>query len=141
MRSSVVYVFVALLTAALCIRLYSRGGPFFERPISVFEHVGEGHKDLDDTIILCRRAAPLIPRGATVACFHPLNGVDQYDSASFLTAVGFLPKQQVLPPDTASNITPPEQSAQYVIAIGERFTNPHYEAIVEWPEGRLYKVR
>jgi len=135
----VVYAFTVLLTAALCVRLYTRGRPYFRRPLTVFQHVGPEHHDVDDVVVLCRQVAPMLPRGATVTCFRPIDGVAPLSASEFLTAVGQLPKQHIFPPQNASLISPPQDSPQYVIAIRDPFTHPRYSVVAEFPEGRLYK--
>jgi hypothetical protein len=133
LRERTVYVFALLLTIALCVRLYTRGGPYFEWPWTVFQHVGPGPHEEDDVILACQRAAPLIPRNATVTCFTAAAGVPQ-PGIDFMTAVGFLPRQRVLPPSA--------DGVQYVITLGaEPYTHPSYVEIASWPEGRLYKLR
>jgi hypothetical protein len=133
LRERTVYVFALLLTIALCVRLYTRGGPYFERPRTVFQHVGPEHHEEDDVILACQRAAPLIPRNATVTCFHAAAGVPRPGN-DFMTAVGFLPRQRVLPPGAGG--------VQYAISLGaETYANPAYAEIATWPEGRLYKLR
>jgi hypothetical protein len=131
----VVAALTILLAVALCIRIASRGGPYFERPSTITEHVGAMHGDFDDVLVLCRRAASRMPRGASVACFRP-NGGDDY-----LIAVGQLPKQQVWPAYGAARDRKCDDVPAYVLAVREPFTHPCFVQIDEWPEGRLYRSR
>jgi hypothetical protein len=129
-----------LLGAALAWRLYSRGGPYLEPPRTVVDHVGRGTHETRDALIILPRVARLLPRGANVTCFRPIGGQEHYDSPNYLTAVGMLPHQTVLPPFVAGLLTPRNELVEYVVAIREPFTHPYYVPIAEWPEGRVYRV-
>jgi len=87
------------------------------------------------------RIRPLLPRGAQVTCFRPINGEQNYDLPNFFTAVGQLPDQMVQPPFFAARDAPATSLVEYVIAIRDPFTHPAYHVVAEFPEGRLYKVR
>jgi hypothetical protein len=131
---------IALLAAALMARLASRGGPYLESPRTIVDHVGPNRHETADALIILPRVAKLLPRGADVTCFRPAGGQEQYDAANFLTAVGMLPRQNVLPPFVAGLLTPRNELVEYVVAIREPFTHPAYVPIAEWPEGRVYRV-
>jgi len=125
-------------------RLASRGAPYFEQPRTIVDHVGNGKgngkHETRDALILLPRVAKLLPRGANVTCFRPLRGQQRYDAANYLTAVGMLPHQNVLPPFVAGLETKRKDLVEYVVAIREPFTHPAYVPIAEWPEGRVYQV-
>jgi hypothetical protein len=141
----VIAVGVVLLTAATIARLALRGGPYFQIPQTVMDHVDR----LDAPYVVNPTRVPLavipqlarfIPRGAEVTCFRPSFGREHYDAPSFLTAIGQLPRHRVLPPFAAALNTPREQLTEYVIAIDEPFNHPAYKLVAEVPHGRLYKV-
>lgn len=121
-------------------RLYTRGGPYLERPETIVDHVGPHKHMTRDALVLLPRVRRLIPRGATVTCFQPVNGAQQYDPLNVLAAVGQLPAQKVLMPFSAGIDTPRQWLVEYVVAIRQPFTHPAYRMIAEFPEGRLYKV-
>ena len=128
------------LVVALVLVLGARGGPYFNHPVTVVEHVARQKHDTRDALLLLPRVRPLLPRGATVACFHPVNGKWQYDAASFHAAIGQLPQQFVLPAFSAAEGIPKETMVRYVVALDTPFTNPSYRLVQEFPDGRLYEV-
>ena len=143
--TKIITLSVLLLTAAAVARLALRGGPYFEIPQTVMDHVDR----LDAPYVVNPTRVPLaviprlarfIPRGADVTCFRPAFGREQYDAPSFLTAIGQLPRNHVLPPFAVTLHTPREQLTEYVIAIDEPFQHPAYKLIAQVPHGRLYKV-
>jgi hypothetical protein len=143
-RAAMASAFV-LLTVATIVRLWSRGGPYLDAPRTIVDHVDRMDapwvaNPTRTPLEVIPRLARFIPRGAEVACFRPLAGQQQYDTPSFLTAIGQLPRNRVLPAFTARLDTPPPLLAEYVIAIDEPFTHPAYRLLAEVPGGRLYKV-
>jgi len=139
-EKAVIAAATLILLIAFVHRLYTRGGPYFQRPQTIMDHVGPNKHDTRDALILLPQIRPLLPRGAEVTCFRPLNGEAQYDASNYLTAVGQLPDQIVRPPLLAIRDLPPASLVEYVIAIGEPFNHPAYHVVAEFPEGRLYKV-
>jgi hypothetical protein len=131
---------VVLLAAALLGRLYSRGGPYFARPLTIVDHTGPIKHDTADALHLLPRVEPLLPRGATVTCFRPHDGEQQFDMANYFAAVGGLPHQQVWPPFTASRDMKCKDVVDYVVAVGSPFVHPCFAQIAEFPEGRLYQA-
>lgn len=129
-----------LLTAALLVRLVSRGGPYFDRPQTIVDHVGREKHETRDALILLPKVAPLIPRGAEVTCFRPGGGQMQYDVPNYFAAIGALPRHNVQPPFVASLNTPRNELVEYVIAIEQPFDHPYFHVVATFPEGRLYKV-
>jgi len=117
-----------ILLLACIARLYTRGGPYFERPFTIVDHVGPGKHETRDALLLLPKVRPLLPRGARVTCFEPGNRDTMPD---FLTAVGQLPQQTV--------VSPNGDLPQYVIAVRRPFTNTSYRVVAEFPEGRLYR--
>ena len=129
-----------VLAAALLWQLADRGGPYFNHPVTIVEHVARQKHDTRDALLLLPRVRPLLPRNATVTCFHPRDGKWQYDAASFHAAIGQLPQQFVLPPFSAAENIPKETMVRYVVALETPFTNPSYRLVKEFPDGRLYEV-
>ena len=129
-----------LLLVALVHRLYTRGGPYFSRPETIVDHVAPNKHETRDVLILLPKVRPLLPRGALVTCFRPVNGEQNYDTPDFFAAVGQLPDQTVLPPFAASVGSKPSDLVEWVIAVWKPFTHPSYRVVAEFPEGRLYRV-
>jgi hypothetical protein len=129
-----------LLTGAMVVRLASRGGPYFDRPATIVDHVGREKHEVRDALTLIPRVAPMIPRSAIVTCFRPAGGQMQFDAPDYFAAVGLMPKYTVFPPFVASLSTPRNELVDYVIAIREPFDHPYFHVVRTFPEGRLYKV-
>lgn len=143
-RSAVAYALTLLLTGAFAARLYTRGGPYFERPATVMDHVGPTRHETRDALVLLPKTRPLLPRRAIVACFKPVAGMaDPNDMPDYFVAIGQLPQQQVVPPFYAMLNVGIESVPQYVVAVGGApFEHPHYRLVREFlPEGRLYQVQ
>ena len=121
--------------------LFDRGGPYFDKPATVVEHVYRKKHDMRDALLALDDIRPLLPRGAQVACFSPdKEGKFRNDTASFHAAVAALPNQFVLPPFSAAEGIPKNTMVEYVIAVDNPFTHPDYHLEAEYPTGRLYKV-
>lgn len=139
---AVVTVLALLLVAALAGRLYTRGGPYLERPQTIVDRVGPIKHEVRDALVLLPKVRPLLPRGVEVTCFHPVDGAaPPEDTENFLAAVGQLPHQSVVPPFTALADVPRKNLVEYVVAVREPFTHRDYEEIAAFVEGRLYRVR
>ena len=142
MRDKAERVVILLASMALLIALihlvWDRGGPYFEPPTTIVEHVFRTKHDVRDVLVLLPKVRPLLPRGATVTCFRPVNGKFVYDLPNFNAAIGQLPHQVVIPPFSAAEDIPRKTLVQYVIAVNEPFTHPAYRLVAEFPEGRLY---
>ena len=131
-----------LLVAALAWRLYTRGGPYFARPETMVDHVGPRKHESRDVLVLLPKVRPLLPRGARVTCFRPVDGAaPEEDTFNFFPAVGQLPHQKVDPPFIAMNDVPRKNLIDYVIAVRVPFTHPLYREIAAFPEGRLYRLQ
>jgi hypothetical protein len=129
-----------ILLIAFIHRLYTRGGPYFQLPETIVDHVGPNQHETRDALMVLPRIRPLLPRGAQVTCFRPINGDQNYDVPNYFAAVGQLPDQIVQPPFFAAQDVPTTSLIEYVIAIRTPFTHPAYHLVAEFPEGRLYKV-
>jgi hypothetical protein len=130
-----------LLTIALIARLISRGGPYFEGPLTIVDHVAPQPHETRDALLLLPKVTPMIPRGAFVTCFRPEKGQQHFDLPNYFTAVGGLPRQTVLPPFVASRSAPRQKLVEWVIAVRDPFTHPGYDLVAAFPEGRLYRVK
>jgi len=137
----VAYGGALLLSVATIDRYIARGGPFFERPRTIVDHVAPRQHATRDALILIPQIEPLLPRGSEVTCFRPRNGHAWDDTDTYLTAVGLLPHQFVLPPFTAASELRGEQVTEYVIAVGAPFEHPSYAPVAGFPNGWLYKRR
>lgn len=132
-RHILIYAAALVFAAALVLRFQSLGGPFFEFPETVQDHVSPHRYPSADAIVLSRTAAKLLPRGATVTILHPPDAPN-YDATHFLTGVGLLPHQIVIAQDL-------ERRPDYVLAVREPLVHPNYELMAEVKGGRIYKVR
>lgn len=122
----------AVLLMLLLVRRYARqGGPYFEMPETVEEHMSPIKPLSRDAIVLSRRAEPLMPRGTSVTVIAPVLAPN-YDATHYLAASGLLPHHHV--------VAPPVELSQpdFVIAIGEPDPREGYRLLAEFPEGRLY---
>ena len=133
-RAIAIFAAAALFAAALVQRFVRLGGPYFAFPRTVQDHVAPVPYPSRDVILLARRAAEIIPRGATVTALQP-SLAPNFDVTHWMTAFGMMPRHRVVPPEFAG-ATPP----QYVLAVREPFTNPRYRLITELPEGRIYEL-
>jgi hypothetical protein len=132
-RAAVIYAAAALLAAALVHRFYALGGPYFEFPKTVQDHVAPFLFPSRDVILLAGRAADIIPRGATVTAINPLEAPN-YDVTLWMTAFGMMPRHRVVPPEFDK--APP----QYVLVVREPFASAKYRLMTELPEGRIYEL-
>lgn len=120
--------------AVLLVRaLYYRGGPHFEIPATVFDHETYVTPLTRQAIVMCRRAEPLMPRGASLTVIDPA-GAPNYDFTHYLTASGMLPRHRVFHPSLKEG----EPWPDFVIALGAPLEHPGYRLVREFPEGRLY---
>lgn len=133
LRQTLISVAALVFAVALVLRFRSLGGPFFEFPETVQDHVSVHRYPSADAIVLSRSAAKLLPRGATVTILHPPDA-PHYDVTHFLTGVGLLPHQIVIAQDL-------DRRPEYVLALREPLVHPHYELMAEVEGGRIYKVR
>jgi len=123
------------MTVLLVRQLFSRGGPYFEIPETVYDHVSPGSPPLNrQAIVISRRIEPLLPRGASVTVIAPALAPN-YDVTHYLTASGFLPHQHVVHPTLGVG----EQWPDYIIALGRPLDHPGYRLVREYAEGRLYQ--
>ncbi len=133
MRLAVVVVaFSAALTMALIAKLAHRGNvPPFAPTVTIVDR----STWLDDPVrklpILLPKVATVIPRGATVACFMPVNG-KRNDDYCTLVATGYLLRQRVVLPHA---------DAEWIVAVTNPLDEEKYELAAVYPEGSLYKRR
>ena len=137
LRTVVIFVAAAILAAVLIRRYHSLGGPYFEFPKTVQDHVAPTFYPSRDVILLAGAAAEIIPRGATVTAIQPSQAPD-YDVTLYMTAAGMMPRHRIVPP--ALTASDPAALPQYVLAVREPFSNPHYRLFRQIPEGRIYEV-
>jgi hypothetical protein len=135
LRTVVIYAAAFVLAAALVHRYYKLGGPYFEFPRTVQDHVAPSFYPSRDMILLAGAAAGIVPRGTTVTAIQPSQAPD-YDVTLYLTAAGMMPRHRVVPPAFSAADSLP----QFVLAVREAFSNPRYRLFREIPEGRIYEV-
>ncbi|MEO8381980.1 MAG: hypothetical protein ABI779_20120 [Acidobacteriota bacterium] len=132
-RAPAIYVAALVFAVALVVRFRSQGGPYFELPQTVQDHVSLQRYPSADAIVLSRNAAKLLPRGATVTVLLP-SEAPTYDVTHYLTGVGLMPHQIVI----AQNL---DRRPDYVLALREPLDHPAYELMAEVEGGRIYRVR
>jgi hypothetical protein len=122
LRGFAVNIAAAIFAVALVRHFYGLGPPYFAIPETIQDHVFVGPSKSRDAIVMTRRAALLIPRGATVTVLG--------DPTLRYIATGLMPHHTVV----AGN-------AQFVITIGDPFDDPAYTVHSEFAEGRIYRRR
>jgi len=78
-----------LLAAATVVRLKRGGGPYFERPATIVDHLGPREHEVHREILTLQRAAKTLPRCARVSVIPD-------DTPHYLTAIALLPDQVVV---------------------------------------------
>ena len=132
---AVVYVSSAAMMLLLVERLHWRGGPYWEVPETVFDHVDRGELPLSrQAIVMCEHVAPLLPRGASITVVAPALAPN-WDATHYLTASGLLPHQYVRHPMFGEG----EPRADFVITLGRPLDHYGYRLVRQWPEGWLYQ--
>lgn len=126
----------ALLFLGLTIkRLAWLGGPYFQFPETIQDHVWPVRFMSTDAIVLSRRAGPLLPRGATVTILAP-SEAPNFDQTHWLTGLGMLPRQHPVP-QKLDGLR--ESQPQFVITIRAPLEHADYERVATFPEGSLYR--
>lgn len=134
-RSLLVYVCAAVMGFLTVKALYFRGGPYFDVPRTVFDHVAPGGYLSRDAILVGRSVEQIVPRGASLTVVNP-EEAPRYDITLYLTASGVLPRHHVVPPSLDHDPLP-----DFVIALGKPLQHDRYRLVREFPEGRLYAVQ
>lgn len=129
---AIVFAAAIVFAGATIHRFRWLGGPYFEFPATIQDHVWPVRFPSRDAIVLSRRAEPLLPRGAKVTILKPAEAPN-YDQTHWLTGLGMLPRQHPV----AQKVD--ETRPQYVISIHEEFAHASYEKVATFPEGFLYK--
>lgn len=124
-----------LLLAVMVVRFRERRPPYFERPRTIADHEATEPRDTPDMLRLLEKARPLMRKHSSATCFRPRGGKQWDDSLTFLTAVGMLPEQHVVPPARTEDR---DRRPEYVVAFREPFTDPNYSCSAVFPEGALY---
>ena len=132
-RSIVTYCTSLVFALALIHRFYDLGPPYFEIPPTVQDHVARQPFPSRDVILLSRRAADLIPRGATVTAIEP-SQAPNYDPTLYLTASGMMSRHRVVAPVFDGADRP-----QYVLAVRTPLIHPAYRLYSTLPEGNIYE--
>jgi hypothetical protein len=132
-RRIIVYAAAAVFAIALVRHFYKLGGPYFAAPETIQDHVAPTKFPSRDAIVMSRRAAPLLPRRATVTVLMP-SQAPNHDSTLYLVAAGMMPHQTIVGTDL--NARP-----QYVITVREPLDHPSYRLLHRFPEGSIYILR
>lgn len=78
-----------LLAAATVVRLARGGAPYFERPVTIVDHVGPREHEIRSALRTLPRLAAQIPPGARVA-------VVPDDVPHYLAAIAMMPDQVIV---------------------------------------------
>ena len=135
MRNCLIYAAAIVFAVTLVVRFKRLGGPYFEHPTTIQDHVNLNAPSTRDVILLARAAAEAVPRGARVTALHPSNAPN-YDSIDYLTAAGMMPRHRVVAQTFGDRATEPE----FVLAVGGMFSNPDYHLYREFAAGRVYEI-
>lgn len=127
-RRFIVYATAAVLAVALVRQFYYLGGPYFEAPQTIQDHVATKRYPSRDAIVMARRAAMLVPRGATVTVLLP-SQAPNYDPTLYFTATGLMPRHRIVAPAA---------KPQYIITVREPLDDPSYAVQNEFDEGKIY---
>src|SRR5438477_6580928 len=95
-RQAIVTVAAIALCGVQIVKLAQLGGPYFARPATVLEHMMPWNHQNRRLLTLAPAVANVIPRGATVSCFQPVDGKATDDSCFFI-ATGQLPRHRIVP--------------------------------------------
>jgi hypothetical protein len=136
-RRSFILLATVFFLAITAHRFYWLGGPWFEIPQTIQDHVYPVRFPSRDAIILCRRVEPILARGVEVTVLHP-SQAPGYDQTHWLTGLGLLPKQNLVPPDLEGSSE--HDLTDFVVAIAEPLPHESYHLVQQFPEGRLYEV-
>ena len=139
-QAVVIGVATIALNAMLVAKMADRGRPYFETPRTIADHTIDPQDPPRLALTFLPQLSKVIPLGATVAVFKPVNGKVNDDGA-FFVATGLLPRHQIVPPLMASDAVEARDRAEWVAAITDPLDNPNYELVATYPEGRLYKLR
>jgi len=131
LRRFLIYATAAILAVALVRQFYRLGGPYFDAPETIQDHVARQRYPSRDAIVMARRAALLIPRGATVTVLMP-SQAPNYDPTLYFTATGLMPRHTVVQPGA---------NPRYIITVREPLDDPSYSVQNEFDEGKIYVKR
>ena len=111
-----------MFAVALVRHFYGLGAPYFAVPETIQDHVSVERLPSRDVIVMSRRAAKLIPRGATVTVLG--------DPTLAYIATGLMPHHSII-----------HGQAQYVIVVRGELNDPAYALQSEFAEGKIYVRR
>lgn len=134
LRSAIIVAAAVVFTYATIQRFRWLGGPYFEFPQTIQDHVWPERFASADAILLCRRVAPTLRRDASVTVIQP-SQAPNYDKTHWLTALGMLPRQRIFAPNFEKELP------DYVLVLREPFEHPSYRLVAEYPEGKVYERR
>lgn len=89
MQRALIVAACVLLAAATVVRLKRGGGPYFQRPATVVDHLGPREHEVHREILVLQRAAKTIPRCSRVSVIPD-------DTPHYLTAIAILPDQIIV---------------------------------------------
>lgn len=131
LRTIIIVTASLILTTSLIATYVNRGGPYFAKPATVYDHVARDRHPTIDDINLCTAAAPFIPHGATVAILKP-SEKPNYDTTHTNTAAGLLPYRQLMSAG-------PRLQSDYALTIREPLDDSRYRLLHTFAEGNLYE--
>jgi hypothetical protein len=129
-RRIIVLTAAAIFAAALVFHFRELGGPYFARPQTIQDHVAVRPWPSRDAIVMSRRAATLVPRGATITVIMP-SQAPNYDPTLVFVGAGLLPHHRMTSADL-------NERPQYVIAVRDALSDPAYRLQHQFLEGSIY---
>jgi len=133
LRNTIIALFATTLAVALIVRFDRQGPPYFTSPRTPFDHYFPDDRQHPTTavVVLCQRAAPRLPRGASVMLLK-----SSPESTIYATATGILSRQRVVAPPLGGE---GRSLPDFVVTIGETLDHPSYAPVEVFPEGTLYR--
>lgn len=135
-RRIVILAASGAFAVALILHFQRLGGPYFQWPRTVQDHVAPVPYPSRDAIVLAERAAGILPRGTSVTALHPAEA-PEYDQTLALAAAGLMPHHRVVKPHLTADAA---SRPRYVLAVRGEFRHPAYVLRMVLPEGRIYEA-
>ena len=110
--------------------LVGRGRLSLEAPRTIYSNAHPAQRASEPLLLLLKDARAVLPAAAAVVVLPADPLADA--GGMYLIAVGQLPAQHVLPPDSIG-------SAEFVVSYGARADLPGFRRIRDFPSGSLFR--